>query len=105
MAGPEQSPPDDSGPKQFMVDARSLEFTTTPLDADTIYADGVKGVVVTPHVTKISFYEQVNNVVGGVSGRHVVTIVLPLDQFVAVVEHLNDVVQGIAAKESPEATT
>lgn len=61
-------------------------------DAPTILVEGVNGVAITSHLTKIHFTEHLV-VEGELLSRFVVSLAIPTDQFAAIVSLLNSVVE------------
>lgn len=74
--------------EKFRVKAGELDYVSAPHDAPTVYADGIRGVMVNKRVVKLSFYEQVVRIDGGVVGKHAINLAIPADQFLAVADHL-----------------
>lgn len=74
-----------------------LPVSTTPLDAPTMFVDGVKGVVLSQSVVRLGFIEHVldtNEKPGtpeSIKGRHVVNLVLDHHAFLSVMELLERV--------------
>jgi len=75
-------------------------FVTTPDQARTYFADGIKGISVSQGVIKISFFEQFVNTDNEIpyppdgsppvmKARHVANIVLEQQSFFAVLDMLN----------------
>lgn len=80
--------------------AVTQNFVTTPDQATTFFADGVKGVSVSQGIVKISFFEQFvdtsadtatpsDGVATSMKARHVANIVLEHQSFLSVLDLLN----------------
>jgi hypothetical protein len=72
------------------------EITTvgTAGDAPTIFCDGMRGVAYSGNVVKVNLLEQFTDPAspGKVFGKHVLNLVIPVDQFAAIVAILKQVV-------------
>jgi hypothetical protein len=70
-----------------------VKFRTTPFDVETIYVDGVRGIMVNAGLTKISFFEQIldSESAGDILGRHAVTLAIPNEQLRPIVDVLTKV--------------
>lgn len=72
----------------------SVEIVNSPTTAATFYVDGITGVSMSPHVTKIQFVEHFP-VEGAMKGRFVMTMVIANDQLVKIVQNLNEALAQI----------
>ena len=71
-------------------------------DCPSIFVDGLNGVSMTAHVTKIYFVEQVPSE-GKMYARHAVNLTIPNDQLLKIVDVLQQVVQSIATLQADGA--
>jgi hypothetical protein len=86
---------------------QELTFLNAATDARTIFCDGFNGLTVQPHVTKISFFEQMLDPLqpGSIKGRFVLNLAIPNDQFVAIANLLKKIADELPAGVLPSAPT
>lgn len=64
---------------------QEIEFINSPFDADTVFCDGFRGLAMQPHITKVSFFEQILDVQSGaIQGKYILNLAIPNDQFIAI---------------------
>ena len=76
------------------IDAKSIEFTTTPLDAPTVHIDGMQGILNMGGTVKLTFYEDVLNTKSATpQRRHVVTLAMSELHFREIAGYLKKVIE------------
>lgn len=89
-----------------ILEGAEVVVVTSPKDAQTILVEGIKGVLMTAHLTKISFFEQfgTNDDSAGIEGKHVVNLAIPNDQLLPIIELLQRIVResGMLADDAGE---
>src|ERR1044071_6349904 len=92
-----------SDPKHTKVTVQpgtEVKAVTDATDAETVFVSGIQSVMMTTHTCTLSFYEQLlaTDGAGGVVARHVINLAMGVDQIVAIVEHLNGILDDARDK-------
>jgi hypothetical protein len=82
--------------EQVQLKPEDIDYVTSPLDARTLFVDGIKGVAVLNGIVRISFVENVldTQVQGddkSIKARHVVTLATSISSLGGFLELLNKV--------------
>lgn len=74
-------------------------FINLSINAPTVFCDGMMGIAIQPHITKVSFFEQIPDPSGEkLNARFVVNLAFPNDQFLAIANLLKEMADA-AVKE------
>jgi hypothetical protein len=66
-----------------------LAFSNRPTDTALVYVDGMRGVLVNPETSKMSFFSTTPDPASdGLLARFVLTLAIPTSQFDAMINHL-----------------
>lgn len=89
---------EDAPGRVAIPDATTPQFKDSPWNSPTICVDGLAGMAVSPHQVKVMLAEHFPTA-AGLAARHVGTLVLPVDQFLKVVDGLTKVAQDLRDRE------
>ncbi len=91
----------------FALDANKIPYATTGLAAPSVYAEYIRGAMVTSTVTKLNFVENRMDVIADeMKTIHVLTLILPTAQLKAIGNFLlenADKIAGLEAAQTADA--
>ncbi|WP_147274876.1 hypothetical protein [Ferruginivarius sediminum] len=96
---------DEESPKKERRELRSedIEFTSTPVDAETIFVDGIQGFISSSGVVKITFYEdRLDTKENTVKRKHVITLAMSNPRFKEISSHMGVISEGLDDDASSE---
>lgn len=95
---------DDKLGTGFIAKGQEFAYVNRPTDVDTIFCDGMKGASAQPHVTKVSFFQQVFDPLdpSTIKAKYVFNLAIPNDQFIEIANLLKAIADDLTSKQNPK---